>query len=221
MCHGPWTLLEADAVSRRTLTSFPSIRTDLCNAGATVVEQAVVPMATSSPVDPRTTCPRFVPRSCRQSPAPVLLPAMPADIACGQDGSGGRRRSGARAGAAAATSTGGRRWFGWGIAVAVAGAHHQPQPGQVIDDTRVAARLAELGHLVDVEMRPAPDGKGSELKNKQDGCVRAVFRPTGATSTPSSIGHTQSLRQPAGRGDGTWPMDCQNPVERCEHMAHG
>ena len=42
ICHGPWTLLEAGMVSGRTLTSFPSIRTDLRNAGATVVDQEVV-----------------------------------------------------------------------------------------------------------------------------------------------------------------------------------
>ncbi|MBE1502230.1 protease I [Amycolatopsis lexingtonensis] len=42
ICHGPWTLVEADVVRGRTLTSFPSIRTDLRNAGATVVDQEVV-----------------------------------------------------------------------------------------------------------------------------------------------------------------------------------
>ncbi|WP_111765984.1 type 1 glutamine amidotransferase domain-containing protein [Nakamurella deserti] len=42
ICHGPWTLLEAGVVSGRTLTSFPSIRTDLRNAGATVVDEEVV-----------------------------------------------------------------------------------------------------------------------------------------------------------------------------------
>jgi protease I len=41
ICHGPWTLLEAGVVSGRTLTSFPSIRTDLRNAGAHVVDQEV------------------------------------------------------------------------------------------------------------------------------------------------------------------------------------
>lgn len=41
ICHGPWTLLEAGVVSGRTLTSFPSIRTDLRNAGAQVVDQEV------------------------------------------------------------------------------------------------------------------------------------------------------------------------------------
>lgn len=42
ICHGPWTLLEAGAVAGRTLTSFPSIRTDLRNAGAHVVDEEVV-----------------------------------------------------------------------------------------------------------------------------------------------------------------------------------
>jgi protease I len=41
ICHGPWTLAEADVVRDRTLTSYPSIRTDLRNAGATVVDQQV------------------------------------------------------------------------------------------------------------------------------------------------------------------------------------
>jgi protease I len=41
ICHGPWTLVEADVVEGRTLTSYPSIRTDLRNAGATVVDQEV------------------------------------------------------------------------------------------------------------------------------------------------------------------------------------
>jgi protease I len=41
ICHGPWTLLEAGVVPGRTLTSFPSIRTDLRNAGAQVVDQEV------------------------------------------------------------------------------------------------------------------------------------------------------------------------------------
>ncbi|MFN3865387.1 MAG: type 1 glutamine amidotransferase domain-containing protein [Demequina sp.] len=42
ICHGPWTLIEAGVVTGRTLTSFPSIRTDLRNAGANVVDQDVV-----------------------------------------------------------------------------------------------------------------------------------------------------------------------------------
>jgi protease I len=42
ICHGPWTLIEAGVVAGRTLTSFPSIRTDLRNAGAEVLDQEVV-----------------------------------------------------------------------------------------------------------------------------------------------------------------------------------
>ncbi|MEV6657471.1 type 1 glutamine amidotransferase domain-containing protein [Nocardia fluminea] len=42
ICHGPWTLVEADAVRGRTLTSYPSVRTDIRNAGGTVLDQEVV-----------------------------------------------------------------------------------------------------------------------------------------------------------------------------------
>lgn len=42
ICHGPWTLVEAGVVAGRTLTSYPSICTDLRNAGANVVDEEVV-----------------------------------------------------------------------------------------------------------------------------------------------------------------------------------
>lgn len=42
ICHGPWTMVEADAVRGRTLTSWPSVRTDLRNAGGNVVDEEVV-----------------------------------------------------------------------------------------------------------------------------------------------------------------------------------
>ena len=42
ICHGPWLLVEADLLRGRTVTSWPSIRTDLRNAGATVVDEPVV-----------------------------------------------------------------------------------------------------------------------------------------------------------------------------------
>ncbi len=42
ICHGPWTLIEADAVRGRNLTSWPSLQTDLRNAGADWVDEAVV-----------------------------------------------------------------------------------------------------------------------------------------------------------------------------------
>jgi protease I len=41
ICHGPWTLVEAGVVEGRTLTSWPSLRTDLANAGATWVDEEV------------------------------------------------------------------------------------------------------------------------------------------------------------------------------------
>ncbi len=42
ICHGPWTLIEAGAVRGRKLTSWPSLHTDLKNAGANWVDQDVV-----------------------------------------------------------------------------------------------------------------------------------------------------------------------------------
>ena len=42
ICHGPWLLVEADLVRERTLTSYPSIRTDIKNAGGKVVDEEVV-----------------------------------------------------------------------------------------------------------------------------------------------------------------------------------
>jgi protease I len=42
ICHGPWTLIEADVVRGRTITSWPTLRTDLRNAGADWVDEEVV-----------------------------------------------------------------------------------------------------------------------------------------------------------------------------------
>ena len=42
ICHGPWLLVEAGVAKGRTLTGWPSIRTDLRNAGAEVVDKEVV-----------------------------------------------------------------------------------------------------------------------------------------------------------------------------------
>ena len=39
ICHAPWLLIEADIVDGKTVTSWPSVRTDLTNAGANVVDQ--------------------------------------------------------------------------------------------------------------------------------------------------------------------------------------
>jgi len=42
ICHGPWTLVEADVVRGRTLTSWPSLQTDIRNAGGDWVDEEVV-----------------------------------------------------------------------------------------------------------------------------------------------------------------------------------
>src|ERR687886_643776 len=41
ICHGPWTLVEADVVRDRTLTSWPSLKTDIRNAGGNWVDEKV------------------------------------------------------------------------------------------------------------------------------------------------------------------------------------
>ena len=54
ICHGPWTLIEAGGVQGRTMTSWPSLRTDLKNAGAKWVDREVVqdgPLVTSRKPD--------------------------------------------------------------------------------------------------------------------------------------------------------------------------
>jgi protease I len=64
ICHGPWTLLEADAVDGRRMTSWPSLRTDLRCAGADWVDEPVVidgPLTTSrSPRDLPAFCAAIV-----------------------------------------------------------------------------------------------------------------------------------------------------------------
>lgn len=42
ICHGPWTLVEAGVLGGRTITSFPSLRTDIENAGGKWIDQEVV-----------------------------------------------------------------------------------------------------------------------------------------------------------------------------------
>jgi len=54
VCHGPWTLIEAGGVKGRRMTSWPSLRTDLTNAGAHWVDEEVVvdgPLITSRKPD--------------------------------------------------------------------------------------------------------------------------------------------------------------------------
>jgi protease I len=42
ICHGPWTLVEVDVVRGRTITSWPSVKTDIRNAGGNWVDEEVV-----------------------------------------------------------------------------------------------------------------------------------------------------------------------------------
>ncbi|MEV4135583.1 type 1 glutamine amidotransferase domain-containing protein [Dactylosporangium sp. NPDC049742] len=64
ICHGPWNFVEADVARGRRLTSWPSVRTDLRNAGAEVVDEQVVTdgnLTTSrSPDDLPAFCERIV-----------------------------------------------------------------------------------------------------------------------------------------------------------------
>jgi protease I len=64
ICHGPWTLVEAGVVAGRKLTSYPSIRTDLRNAGGKVVDEEVVVdgnlVTSRSPADLSAFCSTIV-----------------------------------------------------------------------------------------------------------------------------------------------------------------
>jgi deglycase len=66
ICHGPWTLVEADVVRNRTLTSWPSLRTDIGNAGGRWVDQETV-VCTKGPNTLVTSrSPDDLPAFCRQ-----------------------------------------------------------------------------------------------------------------------------------------------------------
>ena len=64
ICHGPWTLVTAGVVSGRQITSFPSLRIDLRNAGAEVLDQEVVTdeglVSSRSPDDLPAFCAKIV-----------------------------------------------------------------------------------------------------------------------------------------------------------------
>lgn len=64
ICHAPWTLIDAGVAVGRTLTSFPSVWTDLRNAGAIVVDEEVVTdrglVSSRSPADLSAFCAKIV-----------------------------------------------------------------------------------------------------------------------------------------------------------------
>jgi protease I len=68
ICHGPWTLVEAGVVSGRRMTSYPSIQTDLTNAGAEWVDEECVVdsglVTSRSPDDLPAFCSKVVEELC-------------------------------------------------------------------------------------------------------------------------------------------------------------
>lgn len=79
ICHGAWTLIEADVVRGITMTSYPSVKTDLENAGARWVDQEVV-------VD------RGVVSSRRPADLPAFIRKMIEEFAEGSHGGAGTRQ---------------------------------------------------------------------------------------------------------------------------------
>ena len=68
ICHGPWTLVEADVVRDRTVTSWPSLRTDIRNAGGNWVDEEVVVdnglVSSRKPDDLPAFCDKLVEEIC-------------------------------------------------------------------------------------------------------------------------------------------------------------
>jgi protease I len=68
ICHGPWTLVEADVLRDRTITSWPSLRTDIRNAGGNWVDEEVVVdeglVSSRKPDDLPAFCAKIVEEFC-------------------------------------------------------------------------------------------------------------------------------------------------------------
>jgi protease I len=83
ICHGPWTLIEGDLVCGRTLTSWPSLQTDLRNAGATWVDEEVkvcheginILITSRRPDDLKAFC-RAITRDFAKVPALSVVPEL-------------------------------------------------------------------------------------------------------------------------------------------------
>ena len=94
ICHGPWTLVEADLVRGRTLTSYPSLRTDIRNAGGDAVDEQVVVdqglVSSRNPDDLPAFCAKIV-EEFAEGPHEVARAAQQPPE---HDRPGGRSRSG-------------------------------------------------------------------------------------------------------------------------------
>jgi protease I len=77
ICHGPWTLIESGFVKGKTLTSWPSLKTDLENAGAAWVDEMVV--RSGNLVTSRK--PDDLPAFCRETIAMIAEPGKTHDMA--------------------------------------------------------------------------------------------------------------------------------------------
>ena len=68
ICHGPWTLVEADVVKGRTITSWPSLKRDIRNAGGNWVDEEVVVdeglVSSRNPDDLPAFCAKIVEEFC-------------------------------------------------------------------------------------------------------------------------------------------------------------
>ncbi len=81
VCHGPWTLVEADVIRDRTLTSWPSLKTDITNAGGRWIDEEVVVCAGDGTANTLITSrkPEDLPAFCKTFVEEFSKASSPAD----------------------------------------------------------------------------------------------------------------------------------------------